>query len=150
MAEPFSVAASTASFVSLGIQVCDGLISYCRAWKSHDKEIEEALERLTDLELTLKNLSGILSTIESLDDSIAETLHGARQKIRSCTAALNKLYDALIEIESISQPVGILDKLHNVRLRSMFFFNKEKLKGFRGSVAETKSNLDSAIHILDL
>lgn len=150
MGEPFSAAASTASFVSLGIQVCGGLISYCRAWKSHDKKIEEAQARLTDLELTLKNLSSILPMIESLDDSTAESLHGARQKIRSCTAALNKLNDALFETESISQPAGILDKLHNVRVRSTWLFNKERLEGFRGSVAQTQSNLRSAIQILNL
>ena len=119
MGDPLSIASGTAGLVSLGIQVCDGLIKYCRAWKSHDKEIEEALERLTELQLTLKTLSSILSIVESLDDSTAETLHGARQKILSCTVALNRLYKALIELEPISQAEGILDKVHNVRLRSI-------------------------------
>ena len=148
MGDPFTVAASTASFVSLGIQVCGGLINYCRAWKSHDKEIEEALEKLNELELTLKTLSANLSLLESLDDSTS--LQDACQKIRSCTAALNKLHGTLIETQSISQPAGILDKLHNIRLRSTFLFNREKLKCLRNSIAESQSNLGNAIQFLSL
>lgn len=148
MGDPFTIAASAPGFVSLGIQVCGGLIKYCRAWKSHDNEIEEALKRLIELELTLKSLSEILSVVESLDDSTS--LHGARQKIYSCTAALNKLHGTLIEMESISQPTGILDKLHNVRLGSTFLFNREKLKYLQNSIAESQSNLGNAIQFLSL
>ncbi len=148
MGDPFTVAASTASFVSLGIQVCGGLIDYCRAWKSHDKEIEEALERLTELELTLQTLSDNLSIVESLDESTS--LQGARQKIRSCTVALNKLHGILIETESISQPAGILDKLHNIRLHGTFLFNREKLKCLRNSIAESQSYLSNTVQFLSL
>ena len=150
MGDPLSVTAGTAGIISLGLQVCGGLINYCRAWKSHDKDIEEALEKLTDLELTLRSLSDILSVVESLDDSTADTLGRARHKIQSCAAALNKLHGALIEYESIAQPSGVLDKLHNVRIRSMSFLNKEKLKGLRASVSEIHNNLGSAIQILNL
>ncbi len=150
MGDPLTVVASTAGIVSFGLQVCGGLIKFCRAWKSHDRDIEEALENLTDLELNLKLLSENLSLVESLDDTNADSLAGARHKIRSCTASLNKLQGILIESEAIDQPAGVLDKLHNVRLRSMFWFNKEKLKGLRASVSETQNNLGCAIQILSL
>ena len=150
MGDPLTVAASTAGIVSLGLQVCDGLINYCRAWKSHDRDIEEALDNLTDLEFTLKLLSENLSLVENLDDTNADNLAGARHKIRSCTAALNKLHGTLIEFEAIDQPAGFLDKLHNVRLKSTSYFNKEKLRGLRASVSETQNNLGSAIQILSL
>ena len=148
MGDPFSVAASTASFISLGIQVCGGLIKYYRAWKYYDKEIGEALEKLAELEFTLNHLSDILATAESLDNSTL--LHAARQKIRSCTAALNELHGALIEVESISQPAGILDRVQNTRLRVVSLFNKEKLRSLRASVAESQSNLGNAVQILVL
>ncbi len=148
MGEPLTIIASTAGIVSFGLQVCGGLINYCRAWKSQHRDIEEALDHLTDLESTLKHLSGILSEVESLDDTNSDSLAEARHKVRSCTAALDKLHGILIESEAIDQPAGVLDKLHNVRLRSMFWFNKEKLKGLRASVSETQGNLGNAILIL--
>ena len=148
MGDPLSVAASTASIIGFGIQVCGGLITYCRAWKSHDKEIEEALEKITELEFRLKNLSDVLGTVEGLED--CTSLDAARQKIQSCATALNKLHGILIEAESISQPAGILDKVHSIRLRSTSLFSKEKLRSLRASVAESQNNLGIAIQILIL
>ena len=150
MGDPFSAAAGTAGFVSLGIEVCKGLISYYRAWKAHDREIETALERLTDLERTLQNLSAILSIVETLDDTTSEDLQEAHRWIISCTAALNKLHGTLVKSASINQPAGILDKVHNIRVRTTHFFNIGLLKSLRSDVAETQNNLDRAIQILML
>ncbi|KAI9720839.1 MAG: hypothetical protein M1812_002678 [Candelaria pacifica] len=148
MVDPLSTAGSAAGIVSLGLQVCGGLISYCRAWRSRDKDIEEARERLTELELTLKHVAGILSVVEILDDNAPNDLRLAHHKIRSCTKNLNNLHSALIESEEISQPAGVLDRAHNIRLRSMYLFDKEKFKDLRSSVAETNINLGIASQFL--
>ncbi len=150
MVDPFSIAGSTAGIVSLGLQVCGGLITYYGAWKSHDKDVEEVFDKLTDLESTLKTLAGILSIVESLDDNRADPLQAARQKIHSCIDNLEKLQLALIKFESICQPTGVLDKIHNVRLRGMSFFTREELKGLRRSATETQINLSGANQILSL
>ena len=150
MVDPLSIVGSTAGIVSLGLQVCGGLITYCRAWRSHDKDIEEVLDKLTDLESTLKTLTGILSIVEGLDDNRTNTLQAARPKIHSCVTNLEKLRLALIDFESICQPTGVLDKIHNVRLRGMSFFNREKLKGLGRSATETQVNLSDANRILSL
>ena len=150
MGDPFSAAAGTAGFVSLDIEVCKGLISYCRAWKAHDREIEIALRRLTDLERTLQNLAAILSIVETLDDTNSEDLHEARRWIISCSAALNKLHGTLVKSESINQPTGILDRVHNIRVRTTHFFNARTLKDLRGDVVEIQNNLERAIRILNL
>lgn len=150
MTDPLSIAAGTAGIVTLGLQVCGGLITYCKAWKSHDKSVEEALERLTSLLLTIESLDQILSVVGTNDDNTADSFRVARDKIYSCTANLNTLRSILIELESISAPAGILDKIHNVRLRSTALFNKEKFKGFQSSVEDTQLKLSSAIQIFSL
>ena len=45
MGDPISVATGTAGLVSLGLQVSSGLITYCKAWKSYDRNIDTTLER---------------------------------------------------------------------------------------------------------
>ena len=145
MLDPFSIAAGTAGVVSFGLQVCGGLITFCRAWRSYDRDIGEALEKLIELELTLQNMAVILSVMESLDDTSTDNLQIARNKIYSCRADLTKLHSTLIKCESINQPASLLDKAHNARLRSMCFFNKDKLKGLRRSVAEIHTKFGSAI-----
>ena len=150
MGEPLSIAAGTAGIVSLGLQVCGGLITYCKAWRHHDKNIAEALERLTDLDLTFKALDEIIVVVETLDDDTTDSLRVARDKIYSCTANMNKLHSILVECESISQPAGVFDKIHNVRLRSTAFFNKDRFQGLRNSITDTQHKLGTAMEILRL
>ena len=52
----FGAAAGAVGVISLGIQVCQGLVSYCNAWKSHDKDIGDASERLVGLRYILETL----------------------------------------------------------------------------------------------
>ena len=148
--DPVSIAASTASFVSLGLQVCSGLIDYFKAWKSRDGDIEEALKKLTSLSLTLVSLKKILSVVETQVDNASDNFQEVRDKIFSCSADFNTLHSLLIELESISQPAGVFDKIHNVRLRSTAFFNKGTFKRLQSSIKDTKFNLDSAIQMLQL
>ena len=148
--DPISIPAGTAGIVSLGLQICSGLVTYCKAWKSHDRDVEKALERLTNLRLTLESLDKILLACDIDDDDTADNFRTARDKIYSCTANLNTLNSILIELESIGQPAGVLDKIHNVRLRSIALFNKEKFRRLQDSVQDTQLKLDSAMQILQL
>lgn len=148
--DPVSIAAGTAGIVSLGLQICGGLVTYCKAWRSHDRDVERTLERLICLSLTLESLDKTLSTCEIDEDDTAENFRVARDKIYSCTANLNTLRSILVELESIGQPAGVLDKIHNLRLRSIAVFNKEKFRRLQDSVQDTQIKLDSAIQILQL
>jgi hypothetical protein len=61
MTDPFSVAGSAVGVASLGIRVCQGLISYYQDWKSQDDDIKAAVRSLEDLEQTLELLHSILN-----------------------------------------------------------------------------------------
>ena len=150
MADPLSTAAGTVGIVSFGIQVSGGLIKYCRAWRSHDKTVNRALESLTTMNATLRSLDNILSSVETRDDDVTDGFQEARDKIYSCVTDLNTLRSTLIELESISEPAGLLDRIHNVRLRSTALFNNEKFRGIRASIEHTQVKLESAIQILQL
>ena len=147
--DPVSIAAGTAGVVSLGLQICGGLVDYCKAWKCHDRDVEKALERLTNLHLTLESLDKILLAYEIDEDDTAD-IRTARDKIYSCNANLNTLHAVWVELESIGQPAGVLDKIHNVRLRSIAFFNKDKFRRLQDSVLDIQLKLDSAMQILHL
>ncbi|KAL8787489.1 MAG: hypothetical protein Q9195_007736 [Heterodermia aff. obscurata] len=148
--DPVSIAAGTAGIVSLGLQICGGLVTYCKAWRSHDGDVEKALERLTSLSLTLESLEKILSAYGIDENDTADSFRVARDKIYSCTANLNTLHSVLVELESIGEPAGVLDKIHNIRLRSIALFNKEKFRRLQDSIKETQLKLDSAMQILQL
>ena len=60
MADPFSVAASAVSVVSLGIQVCQGLLSYYSDYKSYNDDVSSLYKKVEDLRLTLEICDDIL------------------------------------------------------------------------------------------
>ena len=148
--DPLSIAAGTAGIVSLCLQTCDGLVTYCRAWRHHNRDVEKALERLTSLGLTLESLDKTLLLCEIDKDDSADDFREARDKIYSCTTNLNTLRSILVELESIGQPAGVLDKIHNARLRSIAIFNKDKFRRLQDSVEDTQRKLDNAMQILQM
>ena len=148
--DPISIATGTAGIVSLGLQICGGLVTYCKAWSCYDRDVEKALERLTCLSLTLESLDKTLSTYEIDKHDTADNVGVARDKIHSCISNLNTLHSILVELQLIGQPAGVLDKIHNVRLRSIALFNKEKFRRLQDSVEDTQRKLDSAMQILQL
>lgn len=56
MADPFSVAASAISVASLGIQVCQGLLSYCVDYKSYDDTVGSLCRKIEGLQSTSKSV----------------------------------------------------------------------------------------------
>ena len=150
MVDPFSTVAGAAGIITLGLQVCGGFIKYCNEWKSYNVDIEESLEKLTELEHTLKTIGDTLRIVEDIDYSTTDNLQLARRKIYSTQANLNKLYSSLKEVESIDGPAGMLDKVHNLRLRSTRFLSRGKFNSWRSSITEIHSNLLSAIQFLQL
>ena len=77
---------------------------------------------------------------------IQDTLDRARPRIQPC--ATDKLHGTLVKIEPIAQPPGVLDKTHNVRLGSMYSYNRDKVESLRASTSEIQCKTNSAIQII--
>lgn len=56
MSDPISVAGSALGVVSVGIQVCQGLLSYYNAWRSYNSQISHCYNTIEGLNATLENL----------------------------------------------------------------------------------------------
>ncbi|KAL3469151.1 hypothetical protein BJX99DRAFT_265470 [Aspergillus californicus] len=56
MADPFSIAGSTVGVVSLGLQVCNTLVTYCRSVKDADQDIQTIANKAAGLRVPLKTL----------------------------------------------------------------------------------------------
>lgn len=56
MGDPISAAGTAVGIISLGIQVCQSLISYYDRWKSFDDDIAQIQGKLDGLKETLENL----------------------------------------------------------------------------------------------
>ena len=61
------VDSSAVGIASLGIQICQGLLSYYDAWRSYDSDVSNAYDAIDDLSRTLALLKASLDSDE-LDD----------------------------------------------------------------------------------
>jgi hypothetical protein len=81
------VAGTAVGIVSLGIQVCQGLLFYYDAWKSYDSDISSTYNAITDLSRTLTILKTTLQQ---------ETDRERVGRVRTCVSSCE---DAILELE---------------------------------------------------
>jgi hypothetical protein len=82
-----AVAGSAVGIASLGIQVCQGLLSYYDAWRGYDSDVSSAYDSIDDLSRTLALLKGSLDSDE-LDE---EWKNRVKRCLHSCEESLAKL-----------------------------------------------------------
>lgn len=146
----FSTAASAAGVISLGIQVCQGLVSYCNAWKSYDEDISNAAEKLTGLRLTLETLRDILPKVESSNSSALPVLQAVYRQISSSNIGLDSLHAALTRFQSYGSPTSFRESLRKFKQQSLFPFKKDSLKELQDTVTGLQANLGSAVQVLGM
>lgn len=90
------VAGSAVGIVSLGIQVCQGLLSYYDSWKNYELDTVNARESIDDLSRTLSLLKGSLNA-ENLK---AERTDRVRRCLEACVDGINKLSSKLQKLRN--------------------------------------------------
>ena len=92
MADPASVVGTAVGVISLGIQVCQGLVTYYERWKSFDNDIVRLHDNVDELKTTLENLEHILPKFR---DSNVNIVTDVEKKIVSSFNGIRKLKEVL-------------------------------------------------------
>jgi hypothetical protein len=137
------VAGSAVGIASLGIQVCQGLLSYYDAWKSYDSDISGTYDAVTDLSKTLTILKTTLR--EEVD---RERVGRVDTCVKGCEDALLKLDEKRRSLQEYSQPEGLRQKMRSGLQRSWYPFRKETLAALKGSVTDVQERLKLALQVL--
>jgi hypothetical protein len=139
------VAGSAVGIASLGIQVCQGLLSYYDAWKSYDSDISSTYDAITDLSKTLTILKTTLR-----EEVNRERVGRVDTCIKSCEDALLKLDEKRRSLQEYSQPQGLRQKMRSGLQRSWYPFRREILAALKGSVTDVQERLKLALQALQL
>jgi hypothetical protein len=139
------VAGSAVGIASLGIQVCQGLLSYYDAWKSHHSDISTTYDAITDLSKTLTILKTTLR--EEVD---RERVGRVNTCVKGCENALLKLDEKRHGLQKYSRPEGLRQKMRSELQRSWYPFRKETLTALKGSVTDVQERLKLALQALQL
>src|SRR6266496_3926959 len=96
--DPTSVIGTIVGVLSFGIQVCDGLVQYCRAWKGYNDDIKSMQETLTGL---LKSLAVLKAVIQKPNTFSTDILERVQEHMTALNTSLLKLDNYLKKIQGV-------------------------------------------------
>lgn len=144
MAE-LGVAGGAVGIISLGIQVCQGLIQYYGSWKDAPKNVAQMCRSVQNLEETLKVLKVTIK-----DKGVATRAEtGVQSSIDACTVSINELQGELIRVQEVKGS-SIWSKVHGQGRRLLYPFRESTLLRLEEIVAEIRENLSLAVDVLHL
>lgn len=131
---------------SLGIQVCQGLITYFETLKDYGSDID-------DVKNSVINLKGIFILLESslqdpqLDKDRAER---AGACLSSCSGKLKELEMIARELQTHAQPQGTKERIKRELQRAAYPFRAATLEKQKAAVADLRGQLQLALQALEL
>ncbi|TVY62326.1 hypothetical protein LSUE1_G008279 [Lachnellula suecica] len=147
MADPLSVAGSAVGVISLGIQVAQGLITYCNQVKCFEKEIADVTLKAKGLQGVLRVLEEPLRKAESDNSPIPVEV---RKAVIDCEDGLQNLDRMIKKYENTEVAVKARDKARGVKKKVLFPFRRDTLLSLNATLEGLQANLDTAVNILNL
>jgi len=146
MADPLSVTGSAVGMISLGITVCQSLVSYYSSWKDYEDDIRR-------MHLYLEDVSNRLQAIQTILQSSSFPA-AARPQVESavllCTGDIRILEKELVKIQNGKLPVGLGDKIKAHLRRAQYPFKEATLGKLKDSVIALQTNLGVALSLLSV
>ena len=140
------VAGSAVGIASLGIQVCQGLLSYYDSWKGYKADVATAHDCIDDLCKTFELLEETLGR-QGLDPARSERVE---QCLGSCVGGLDKLKTKLHKLQTHSVPSGLRQKTWAEVQRLYYPFRESTLAKLREIVKDLREHLSLALQVLQL
>ncbi|KAH7052409.1 hypothetical protein B0J12DRAFT_699061 [Macrophomina phaseolina] len=147
MADPFSVAGSAVGVVSLGLAVCQGLVTYYTAYKGQDDEVDRMVERTSCLTDLLERLQPCLE-----DHRAPHTVavDGVERCVIACYGSIKKLEKVLLQCKKATASDGFRERVRTMGRKALFPFRRETLHELKQAVSECQDNLNTAISFLSI
>ncbi|KAI6855500.1 hypothetical protein KC343_g118 [Hortaea werneckii] len=140
------VAGSAVGIASLGITVCQGLLSYYNNYKDYESDISGTRASIEDLHSTLVLLKENLE-LGGLNDERRARVSSC---LLSCNSGLQNLRTKLDELSKYGKPEGLRQKARAELQKAVYPFRKDTLDKLRGNVAEVREQLKLALQVLQL
>lgn len=139
------LAGTAVGVISLGIQVCQGLVEYYGSWRDAPKDVARMCQSIRSLEEMLN----VVNTIVKDNRFASQAESGIQSGIDSCATSIVELQSQLIKVQEINGP-GTWSKVHGQGRRLLYPFRESTLLKLNGIVAEMRENLSFALDVLQL
>lgn len=147
MADPASIVGTAVGVLSLGIQVCQGLVSYYEKWKSFDDDIAHFHASIDGLRITLENLE---CTLPKFKNSSANIVADVEKKIIFSINGIRKLEEVLYKCNSSVSANITQQRGYRLVQKTFYPFKKATLQELSNNVMNLEHNLTTSLHSLTL
>jgi len=148
MADPFSLTANAVGVISLGITICQGLISYCQAFAGQYGDVRLAVQDLRGLENSLTFLRGTLTLMAlhrpDLFNLVTPYIDKLKSRIDNLQPILSKLG------KNVSGQGSFKDKVKLATQRTLYPFKKGMIHELRNTVRQAQDNLTLALGVVQV
>lgn len=146
--DPFSIVTGAAGLFSTGVTICNGLISYCRSYRSREDD-------LSSLQGNAERLRAYLKVLEGQDRGVG-LRPGSPSLKASMIECIVACTNCLTELSQLSDkyspmPMKNLNQTSRSSLirRASYPFQKDKFEFFRRQIHDLHFNLSCQIGLLN-
>jgi hypothetical protein len=145
MAE-LGIASSAIGVVSLGLQVCHGLLKYYRAWEDYAEDISNTCKKVINIEASLE----LLSTALNSRTLSAGQLNRIAASLSECKDGLYSLSKRQEKLKRFEDPQGFRDNLRAGRRHLLYPFRRDTLKKLEATAEDLVRHLKLALEVIQL
>ncbi|KAK3984539.1 hypothetical protein QBC44DRAFT_363061 [Cladorrhinum sp. PSN332] len=145
MSEPLSTAGSVVGIISLGIQVCDGFVSYLRSVKGRMKDIEDGFRDAAILIPIFYSLHELLPKLPP-ETSVASI----QQCLKDSEEELLAMQKWLVELRGSSDSTTLRGKVEEAGRSVVYPFRQGKLDALRQTLQRLLDSLQTSVPVATL
>ncbi len=147
MADPLSVAGSAVGIVSLGITVCQGLVSYIESVHGRKEEIANCLREVRNLISVFTSLNDVLPRLARHSGSDHDLV---QHYLRDCEAELDSLKVLVQKLRGPPVQDNARAKIKDAGRAMVYPFRKREMAAVRQCLQNLLSHLELALDIISV
>ena len=138
---------SAVGVISLGIQVCQGLLKYYDSWKGCHQDIENTSKSIASLTKTLELVLRVIKTKTGQGEPIEQQINSI---VVRCLTGIEALSKELERFEKYTDSTDIRSKIKSHMRRLYYPFRESTLAKLRDSVLDVRDDLVPALAVLQV
>ncbi|KGO77406.1 hypothetical protein PITC_047790 [Penicillium italicum] len=137
------LAGTAVGIISLGLQLCQGIVSYSEAWRGYDDEIQNARNKAKALRMLLKTLRDTIEELQQTRPEVAADLEEKAMSMQNSIEKLRKIVDRFKPARSEAFP----EKVRTQLKKSVYYFQRESLQDMQNHLDQIQNVLQTTLLI---
>jgi hypothetical protein len=143
MSDPISVTGTAVGVVSLGLQVCGEIVSYCQAWRGFDRDIQNFSQKADGLRIPLQVLYGLLANFQAIDIATSKDIE---EKLEQIEEVIKRLNEAIAQLATKGS--GNTAAIRAQFKKATYPFRKDGLREMSSDLNSLHLCLHTVLHAL--